>query len=141
MFRNAANHLQLPFDVSQRCYLRGKRGLLLPQTKSLLCASSVAGGGRLGWGRWKSRWGNRRPLSSPCPTRVTSAEDSPCPSGETSEVPVARASPGNSLISSGLPGVPTTLPSKLWDGCGAALVINGHHPFLIRKITKKKKDG
>lgn len=28
-------------------------------------------------------------------------------------------------------------PPKLWDGCGAALAINGHHPFLIRKITKK----
>lgn len=36
---------------------------------------------------------------------------------------------------------PPALPPKLWDGCGAALVSNGHHPFLIRKITKKKKKG
>ncbi|EFB25154.1 hypothetical protein PANDA_019815 [Ailuropoda melanoleuca] len=29
---------------------------------------------------------------------------------------------------------------KLWDGCGAALAINGHHPFLIRKITRKMRE-
>lgn len=32
------------------------------------------------------------------------------------------------------PGAPTT--PKLWDGWGTALAINGHHPFLIRKITR-----
>lgn len=101
------------------------------------------------WGTYRmSRWGNTCPLCSLWSTRVTLAEGSPASQGIllwcldlslSREFFLFGRSCGVQLHS------PTDLPRtirrspapKLWDGFGVALAINGHHPFLIRKIRRK----